>query len=154
MSKGQLQYSRAPANIAKTRKKKKKKKKKNKNKNKNKNKTTTTPADHIVDRLLKYVGFRSGRESTTCFLSYAEMIYAALDSKNLTTSEVREVWQKYQVDVQTWCDSYDTNLMRGDLSVIMNADIHTHVHLVLYELVGDGMGSARWGLSDVDWVYV
>lgn len=102
----------------------------------------------VVDRLLEYVGFVGGRESTTK-LTYDKMKEAISRSPKLTTTEIGTVWVSYKVDIKEWGTTASVEKVKRNLQMVMKRDANTSVRLKQVKLALDTPGGrvSSWTLG-------
>jgi hypothetical protein len=103
---------------------------------------------YIMDRLLRYIGFKEGRRSTDT-LTHEQMQAAVAASVAFTQNEVDQVQRLFETDLTQWSDA---KIFRRQLKALMKTDQeHTHVTLVLGQ-VGRGINKkSTWTLQKSKW---
>jgi hypothetical protein len=103
--------------------------------------------EYIVDRLLRYVGFKNGRRSTHT-VTHAQMQAAVTTAVKLTRAELHQVQQLFQVDILKWSDPDNIKATRRQLKSIIDMDDDTNVVFTALQERENGRTISVWKLNN------
>jgi hypothetical protein len=111
--------------------------------------TAPIPKEHIIDRLLSYVGYKDGRRSVGA-LTYRQMETAATMSIRLTKAEIAQVKALYGLDLSLWHTlTMQIKGMKHQLDMILEQDANTEVSFTEQPSVAAGAhGGPLWVLQE------